>query len=95
MEWNLHVVYISEESDGIFEPLFHFKARQIDEGKYEVLDWLGRGATNVSFSKEDFEQKFFVITQREFKEYEEYLYEGYTKEIDTYLKRIKEKYQIG
>lgn len=94
MNWNLYVVYKVEDSKGIFEPLFHFKARQVNDEQYEVFDWLGRFADVVPMTKNEIEQKFVFITKEEFEEYEETINEGYTDKIDHYIKRIKEKYQI-
>ena len=88
------VVYNSKTHMGIFDYLFHFKAVKLNDHKYQIVDVLGRCATQ-DISAEEFLEKFVILEAKDFAEYEGYVNNGDTDLIDSYYKKIKRKYNLN
>lgn len=86
----MNVVYIKNKRVGdLFDYLFHFKARKIENG-YIIMDVLGTGKTRY-VKEQYFADNFILISDEEFEEYKQLLCEGDSKKINEYWKHLEEK----
>lgn len=93
MREEMNVVFIKEKRIGdFFDFLFHFKAREIEDG-YLIIDTLGTGKT-CFIAEQDFTNNFIQISDEEFDAYKRLLYEGDSQKINEYWENLKQKYRV-
>ena len=90
----LPVVCVVENDEFYFEKSHHYHASPFEDGTYKIIDSVGRGEITI-VPTSYFQSHFITIEEGEFAKYEGFSWEGYTKEIEIYLKELSSKYNIA
>lgn len=89
----LAVVCVVENDEFYFEKSHHYQASALEDGTYKIIDSVGRGLITI-VPKTYFQSHFITIEEGEFAKYEDFCWQGHTKEIELYLKDLSSKYNI-